>query len=140
VQIHTASKVFISNAGVDGVGYSTVNRAGDTNQPYNQFYAALKSWGRFEMVGTPSDADLVLEIRFSAPLSGTRTIDTYSPLLALTILDGKTHFILWTITEPVESANLAKTWRKNLDQGITELVADLKALVTQPAASASGQQ
>jgi hypothetical protein len=42
--------------------------------------------------------------------------------VTLTILDTKTHFILWTITEPVESAILAKTWGKNFDHGISNLV------------------
>jgi hypothetical protein len=119
-QVLTARKVFISNAGVNGIGFAILQRAGDADQPYNQFYAAVKGWGRFEVVGAPSDADLVLELRFD------------SALLALTIVDSKTHFILWTITEPVEYANLAKTWRKNIGLGITNLVTEMKGVVAEP--------
>jgi len=139
-QVLTARKVFISNAGADGNAFAILQRAGDAEEPYNQFYAAVKSSGKFEIVGTPSDADLVLEIRFSAQLSSTGKVDTYQPLVTLTILDSKTHFILWTITEPVESAILAKTWGKNFDHGIASLVRDLTSLAAQPAAGGSANK
>jgi hypothetical protein len=130
-QILTARKVFISNAGANGNAFGILQRAGDIDQPYNQFYAAMKSWGRFEIVGAPSDAELVFEIRFNIqfPIYAT----AQPAVLGLTILDSRTHFILWTIAEPVESANLAKTWEKNINQGIANLVGGLKALA-QPAA------
>ena len=32
---------------------------------YNEFYAAMKSWGRYELVSSPADADMVFEIRFA---------------------------------------------------------------------------
>jgi hypothetical protein len=66
-------------------------------------------------------------------------VDTYQPLVTLTILDSKTHFLLWTITEPVESAILAKTWQKNFDNGIANLVRDLTALAAQPDAGGAKQ-
>jgi len=130
-QILAARKVFIVNAGFDGNAFAILQRAGDAEEPYNQFYAAVKSSGRFEIVGAPIDADLVLEIRFSAQLSGTEKVDTYQPLVTLTILDSKTHFPLGTITESVESAILAKTWGKNFASGIAHLVRDLMALAAQ---------
>jgi len=123
-QILTASKVFISNAGVTVAALDTLIKISwGVNEPYNQFYAAMKSWGRFEIVSTPAEADLVLEIR----------CDTF--LFILTILDSKTHFILWTITQPVKVAALEKTWEKNFSQGIGNLVGDLKGLAAQPDAS-----
>ena len=50
-----------------------LNVPGGSNEPYNRFYAAMKSWGRYELVASPADADWVFEIRFTAPLvdSGT---------------------------------------------------------------------
>jgi len=87
-----------------GNAFAILQRAGDAEEPYNQFYAAVKSSGKFEIVGTPSDAELVLEIR-SAPNFQHRKVDTYQPLVTLAILDSKTHFILWTITEPVEKCD-----------------------------------
>jgi hypothetical protein len=45
-QIITSEKVFISNGGVDSAALAAFKRAGDTNEPYNRFFAAMKSWGR----------------------------------------------------------------------------------------------
>jgi hypothetical protein len=95
-QIVTAKTVFISNAGVDATSPVDFKRARPT-EPYNQFYVAMKRRARYEVVGTPADADLVLQLRFSAPLS---SCETYQPQLTLAILDTKTHFLLWTFTEP----------------------------------------
>jgi hypothetical protein len=139
-QILSAKRVFISNAGVDGIAFAAVKRAGDPNQPYDQFYAAMKNWGRFDIVGAPSDAELIFEIRFSAPLSDCGAVASYQPLLALTILDTKTRFILWSLGEPVEGAILKKTWEKNFDQGVSNLMADLKALAAPQPAAGGGSQ
>jgi hypothetical protein len=101
-QIVTAKKVFISNAGVDSASPVAFKRARGPNEPYNQFYFAIKRGGRYELVGTAGDADLVLQLRFTAPLS---SCETYQPELTLTILDTKTHFPLWTFTESVHDAH-----------------------------------
>ena len=64
VQIGAAQKVFISNAG--GESFETVIDQtvfnGGPDRPYNQFYSAMKGWGRYELVPSPEAADLVLEI------------------------------------------------------------------------------
>jgi hypothetical protein len=125
-QILTAKKVFISNAGIDGPSGVTfkMEGAGDVNAPYNRFYAAMKSWGRFEIVGAPSDAELVLEVRFTSQLSG----EGLASQLELTILDARTHFILWTLAEPVGLAARKANWEKNFDQGMASLVDAVKSL------------
>ena len=64
----------------------------------------MKNWGRYELVGSPSDADLVFEISFAAPMVGADKLTTFAPNLRLEILDAKTHFLLWTIIEPVDGA------------------------------------
>src|SRR5215467_6363378 len=65
-QIYTGKKVFVSNAGGD------INHlySGEPQRLYNQFYACLKSWGRYDLVGNPAEADLVLEISFINPFIG----------------------------------------------------------------------
>jgi hypothetical protein len=129
-QIITAKNVFISNAGVDATSPVDFKRARGPNEPYNHFYIAMKRWGRYELVGTPADADLVLQLRFSAPLS---SCETYQPQLTLAVLDTKTHFQLWTFTEMVEDAHRKGAWDKNLKDGIDNLVDDLTQLAGQPA-------
>ena len=90
-QVVTAKKVFISNAGVDATSPLHFKRVRGPNEPYEQFYVAMKHSGRYELVGAPADADLVLQLRFSAPLN---SCETYQPQLTLEILDTKTHFLL----------------------------------------------
>jgi hypothetical protein len=66
VQIAAAKKVFISNAG--GQSFETVFEQivfnGGPDRPYNEFYAAMKNRGHYEIVSSPADADLVLAIRW----------------------------------------------------------------------------
>ena len=124
--IQTAKRVFLGNAGVDSMSIPAFRKSGDVNQPYNWFYVAMKNWGRYELVGSPADADLVFEISFAAPLIGADKISTYAPCLRLEILDAKTHFLLWTIVEPVEGAYRKATWESNFNTGVTNLVSDLK--------------
>jgi len=124
--IQTAKRVFVGNAGVDGMSVQTFRRSGDMNQPYNWFYVAMKNWGRYVLVGSPADADLVFEISFAAPLVGADKISTFAPYLRLEILDAKTHFLLWTIVEPVEGAYRKATWENHFNTGVRNLVIDLK--------------
>jgi hypothetical protein len=136
-QIFSSKKVFISNAGYDSTSRVAFKNGGDLNQPYNEFYSAVKNWGRYELVATPADADLVFEIRFTAPLTFSEKSPIYEPQLDLEILDVKTHFRLWSITAPVQGAIRKVTWEKNFSQGITNLMDDLKNLTTQPAVAAN---
>lgn len=131
VQIAAAKRIFISNGGVDGNSLEAFRRTGGSDQPYNQFYNAMKGWGRYELVAAPADADLVLEIRFAAPLTGCDKICSYAPQLGLTILDAKTHFTLWTLIEPVDGAFRKATWEKNFSKGMTNLMDDMRKLAGQ---------
>jgi hypothetical protein len=57
------------------------------------------------------------------------------PFFRLTIYDRKTHYVLWTITEPIEFAILQKTHDKNFDEALSHVVDDLQAL-SKPGAGA----
>ncbi len=124
--IATAKRVFVGNAGVDGNSIPAFRQFGDMNLAYNLFYMAMKNWGRYELVGSPADADLVLEISFAAPLIGSEKLLTSAPYLRLEISDAKSHFVLWTIVEPVEGAYRKATWEHNVNTGVTNLLSDLK--------------
>jgi hypothetical protein len=116
-QIITAKKAFIANGGVDATSLAAFRRAKEPGEPYNQFYLAMKSWGRYELVGTPGEANLVLELSFSSPISDCVKLTSYEPQLKLAIFDRETHFRLWTLTEPVEGAYRKPTWDKNVRKG-----------------------
>jgi hypothetical protein len=127
-QIPSARRVFISNGGVDPTALSAFQRENEPNKPYNRFYAEMKKWGRYELVGAPGDADLVFEIRFTAPISDCDKTTSYNPGIDLLILDAKTHFVLWTFRESVGGAFRKTTWDKNFDQGMSNLIASLKQI------------
>jgi hypothetical protein len=59
----------------------------------NAFYAAMKEWGKYTLVFSPAEADLVFEIRFNAPSNGDEHVPNNVPQLHLTIYDPKT--ALW---------------------------------------------
>jgi hypothetical protein len=128
VQIVAARKVFISNAGADVAAQATFKRAGEPDQAYNHFYSAMQTWGRYEIVSTPGEADLVFELSFTAPMYYNGNMPIYEPQFGLRILDAKTHFLLWSLSEPVEGAFRKATWIKNFDQGLGALMDDLKKL------------
>ena len=130
-QIAAAKKVFISNAGVG------------TDKTYNELYAAIKSWGRYELVAAPADADLVLEISFSTQItggSGTKESgcdSSNSSLLKLVLVAPKTRIALWTVEEAIQPFARQKTGEKNFEDAMNKLVGDLKALTAQPAVAAN---
>ena len=113
----------------------------------------MKSWGRYQLVLTPADADLVFEIRFAAPIGmvsvmngiGSSTVD---PQLRLVILDPKTRIALWGFTEHVQPIGMREarernqkqviiTINRNFDQAMINLVADIKTVAGQPVVSAN---
>jgi hypothetical protein len=129
-QILAAKKVFVVNAGADAGAYPTAAFSGKPERAYNTFYAAMKTWGHYQLVGVPSDADLLLEIRLTARPGPVLHGDTTSldSQFRLVIRDPKTQAMLWAMTEPVESAVLQGNRDKNFDQALARIVADLQRL------------
>lgn len=124
-----AKNVFLSNAGADS-GLFPHPFSGDPDRAYGEFYARVKALGRFDLVNDPVDADLVLELRLTAP-DGPKDADKAKgasdplPMFRLVIWDRKTHFALWTLTESIDRANLQKTHDKNFDMAIDKLTTAL---------------
>jgi len=139
-QILTAKKVFIANGGGDESWYSGPWYSGNADRLYNEFYAAMKSWGHYELVATPADADLVFEIQeiifqvqheggFSDSQSGA-----YDTQFRLVIRDVKTQEKLWGLTEHAQVAILQVNRDTNFEQALAGIVAEMKRIAT-PAAS-----
>jgi hypothetical protein len=130
--IRSAGKIFISNAGADS-GLFPKPFSGNTDRAYNQFFAALKAAGLFELVSDPSEADLVLELQLLAP-TGPSNADKQKgasepvPELRLTVYDRKSHYILWTLSESIGVALLQKTHDRNFDDALSALLFDFLRL------------
>ncbi len=127
-QLLNAKTIFISNAGADS-GLFPHPFSGDPDRAYNEFYADVVSWGRYQLVMAPDQADLVFELQLTAP-NGPSNADKAKgasdplPMLRLVIYDRPTHYILWALTESIEQANLQKTHDHNFDEAVSNLVLD----------------
>jgi hypothetical protein len=136
-----AKTVFISNAGADS-GLFPHPFSGDSDRPYNQFYSAMQSWGRYQLVADPSEADLVFELQLIAPpgpSSGNKVNGASDPvpMFRLAIYDRKTHYVLWALTESITIAFLQKTHDNNFDQALATIMLDLKRVASAPVTAAS---
>jgi len=117
-QMLTGKKIFISNS------ESTADVIfGVPNLTYNVLYEHMKTWGVYELVRAPGDADLIFTISFVISLNQQ---------LRLVVLDPKTHVVLWTFAEEVHPWNRQATGRKNFDQTMSNLVDDVKKLTAPP--------
>lgn len=119
VQVTTAKKVFISYRESDA-------DPGAPDLTYNELYALIKDWGKYELVAAPSDADLVFEIRYISGISDSQ--------LCLSIVDPKTHIVLWPFIQHVQNSSRETSRRKSFDAAMSDLITDLKRITT-PTAS-----
>jgi hypothetical protein len=98
--------------------------SGGPERAYAEFYSAMKTWNRYQLVADPNDADIVFAVRFVAP-PGT------VPQIRIGIADAKTHFALWGFVEQVDP----KFRKKNRDVAFTEsvklLLSDIQTLLGQ---------
>jgi len=146
-QIYSGEKVFVANAGGD----NNHLYSGEPERLYNQFYAALKSWGRYDLARSPAEADLVFEISFLNPFvgeyvtegGGQTSVSSRSvtdPQFRLTIVDPGTRVTLWVFTEHIQPALLQGNRDKNFDQALNYLVNDLRNVAGQPVAATSNSK
>jgi hypothetical protein len=124
----SAKKIFISNAGADS-GLFPHPFSGDPDRAYNQFYANIESWGRYQVVANPREADLVFELQLTAP-NGPANANKQKgasdplPMFRLVIYDRPTHYILWALTESIDPAVQQKTHDHNFDEALSTLMLD----------------
>ncbi|HEY1923907.1 MAG TPA: hypothetical protein VGG58_01560 [Candidatus Acidoferrum sp.] len=93
----------------------------------------MQKWDRYDLVSDPNDADLVFELRLTAP-NGPANPDKQKgasdplPTFRLAIVDRKSHYTLWAVTESVTVAFLQKTHDRNFDDALSALVLDVQTL------------
>jgi hypothetical protein len=133
-QIAGAKKIFLSNGG-------------GSNLAYDAFYSEMKQWGKYEIVGSPDEADLIVELAYRVERGGTRvwsSTNTYNnttqvhsaqivdPQLVLTIYDAKTKVSLWAETDHRRLARRQKNREKETINSAQRLVDDLRARLSAP--------
>jgi hypothetical protein len=145
-----AKTIFVSNAGADAglsperLPFGSTSESqpftGDSARPYTQFSAALQAAKQYSLVSDPNQADIVLELRLTAPYgpaSPNRQNGASDPLpqFRLVVYDAKSHYILWTFTQSIEPAYLQKTHDKNFDQALAALLTQFLTIAHRPAAA-----
>ena len=129
--ISDAKKVFVTNAGGNQLAF-------------DEFYAQVKQWGRYQLVGSPSEADIILELRYFVEDKGTRlssATNTYTgqtqvfsheivdPQLSLNIYSAQTKDLLWSVTDHRRLARLEKNREKETVNSADRLVQDLRGRI-----------
>lgn len=130
-QIAAAHTVFLTNSG------ENPNFPIDSAQSFNAIYADLQAWGRFKMVSSPAQADLIFQLHGAAPRTTVEDdqdgyYSTSSPAFQLTILDPKTNTALWTITSPVVVAGRKQTYARWVALSESNLISRIKVLTGEP--------
>lgn len=119
-----------------------LSNKGGSDLAYDAFYQAMKNWGKFQIVGSPDDADLIVELSYEVVHEGTRvwsSTNTYNnttqvhsaqvvdPQLILTIYDSKTKNSLWSTIDHRRLARLEKNREKEMINSAERLVEELRS-------------
>jgi hypothetical protein len=102
----------------------------------------MKKWGKYQIVGSPNDADLIVELSYQVEDMGTRvwsSVNTYNnttqvhsrqiidPKLILTIYDAKTKNSLWSTIDHRRLARMEKNREKEMINSAERLVEELRS-------------
>jgi hypothetical protein len=143
-KVTAAKKIFVSNAGADNSFLHFI--PGGPNGTYSELYASLKQWGYFQLVDSPSQADLIFEIRSSTIINqyvkpggnvniASDTIEGFIPIFTLSIFDASTHDPVDSIVMPAGRGSNKAKGAIAFTQSIGVLTDRIKALVVVPAAT-----
>lgn len=133
VQIARAHAIFVSNGG--GPNYYDIFTGGP-DRAYNTLYADLQKTGRYQLLDAPGNADLIFEIRAIAPMVGDVGNVAYNPQLILSIIDPRTHAVMWTTTANVRAIGTKKRRDRQFDASVAVLMDKLAEITGQPLTTA----
>ncbi len=132
--IAKAHKVFLTNGG-------------GSELAFDEFYAQMKQWGRFSIVGSPADAEIIIQLQYAVIDKGPRihsTTDTYTnqttvhsreltdPQLTLNIYDSATKSLLWSDTDHRRLARREKNREKETILSADRIVEQLRQRIDLP--------
>jgi hypothetical protein len=151
-QVLAARTAFLGNGGGQTYGADTYFELttfdGGPNRAYDEFYAALKDWGHYELVGSTRDADILLVIRFTNPIVSQQNAGYVGdlphelirdPQLDLAINEPKSGVTLWSLTEHIDPSGGKAAANRHFDEAVARLVDDLKRLILHPEESVAPQ-
>lgn len=125
-QILSAHTIFVANGG--GSDYFNIFTGG-ADRAYNTLYGGLQQSGQYQLVDSPTKADLIFQIRSVAPTVDEGRNVSYNPQLILSILDPKTNTVLWTTRASVRAVGRQKTRDREFDACVAVLTDKLGQLM-----------
>jgi hypothetical protein len=114
---------------------------GGSELAYDAFYAEIKQWGKYQIVGSPDAADLIIELRYWVDHNGTDvssftnsytkqtqvvSSEIVDPQLMLKVYDAKSKTALWSSIDHRKLARLQKNREKETVNSAVRLVSELK--------------
>jgi hypothetical protein len=124
-----------------------ITNGGGTPLAFDEFYSQIKLWNRFKLAPSPSEADIVIELKYFIEDKGEHTGSTYNsytkqtqvysydvtdPQLILNIYDSKTHDLLWSTTDHRRLARREKNREKETIISADRLVQELQERIALP--------
>ena len=118
---------------------------GGSDLAFDAFYQGIKNWGKYQIVGSPAEAELIVELSYEEVHGGTRvwsTTNTYNnttqvhsaqvidPQLILTIYDASTKNSLWSTIDHRRLARLEKNREKEMINSAERLVEELRSRIS----------
>jgi len=118
-----------------------LKKSGGSDIPYNVINSGFEGWGRYVLVDTPDQADIVMEISAPSDDSGTRVTaktsretgmpesgyssskEVSSDPIKITVFEAKSKRPLWSATDKPKFAMKQKTKENNLVESAERLFA-----------------
>jgi hypothetical protein len=98
--------------------------SGGPERAYTEFFQGMQQWGRYQLVADPKDADVVFAIRF------VDTPGLANPQIRLGISDARGRVSLWGFAEEINGALRKKNRDAAFSDAITQVISDVKLLVS----------
>ncbi|MBZ5628599.1 MAG: hypothetical protein LAO06_07010 [Acidobacteriia bacterium] len=127
-----------------------IQNAGGSEVPYNVISSGIEGWGRFRLVESRSQADVIIEVTSPEEESSsvstktrvgpsgrtedstTTTRDLSNGAIKLVVLDGKTHIPLWSASERPKGGFRQRTRSDHLVEAASRLVTKLRERLDPP--------
>jgi hypothetical protein len=137
-----ARKVFLLN-GQATAQYLTKN---GNILAFDSLYDDMKRWGKYELVDSPTDAEIVIELQYRPYSQGSGSFGTYNPSaqtvqmrsvvkigadFALVIYAAKTREPLWSVSDACRAAIGTKRQQKEVIKSVARLVDGLRTRTAQ---------
>lgn len=123
--LKTARTAFLANAGEED------NQL--CRQAYEIFTQDLKKSGRFQLVESPSAADLILELHYTASPNVVQIFhgdggSGYVFRFRVIVIDRETHTALWSLSEFIKTPDKNKSFEQSFNEALGRLTTDIEAL------------